>query len=147
MTIDELLAREGVRDTLARYAHAADSGRFEEMVRLFTDDGVLDVDGREPLRGRAAIESFLTATRDSLRETTVRPFIRHHVNSVLVEIAAPAEARAASYFFAITERGPDHWGRYRDRLLLRDGRWLFAERKVRVDGRAPGGWSATHRRA
>mgnify|MGYP000721056195 CR=1 FL=1 len=26
----------------------------------------------------------------------------------------------------VTERGPDHWGRYRDRYVCLDGRWLFA---------------------
>jgi len=146
MDLAELAAREGVRDTIARYAHCADSGRFEEMVALFAEDGVMDVEGRAPLRGRAAILAFLTETRQSLRDTTTRPFIRHHVNSVQVEVEGEDGARAASYFFAITERGPDHWGRYRDRLVRRDGRWLFAERKVRVDGRAEGGWSAGNRR-
>ena len=68
------------------------------------------------------------------------------MNSLLIDVDSDSEARAASYFFAITERGPDHWGRYRDRLVLRDGRWLFAERKVRVDGRAEGGWSAGNRK-
>jgi len=38
----------------------------------------------------------------------------------------------------VTERGPDHWGRYRDRLVVRDGRWLFAHRRARADGYAPG---------
>lgn len=145
MTPAEIAAREGVRDTLSRYAHAADSGRFDDLVALFTEDGVMDVEGREPFRGREAILGFLTNTKQSLRETTARPFIRHHVSSIQIDVDGPTEARAASYFFAITERGPDHWGRYRDRLVWRDGRWLFAERKVRVDGRAAGGWAAGRR--
>jgi hypothetical protein len=145
MNLDELLAREGVRDTIARYAHCADSGRFDELVRLFSEDGVMDVEGREPLRGRDAIRAFLGSTQKSLQQSTVRPFIRHHVNSVQIDVDGEGEARAASYFFAITERGPDHWGRYRDRLVRRGDLWLFASRKVRVDGRAEGGWSATNR--
>ena len=56
--------------------------------------------------------------------------------------SALAEARdwllRADQDLAVTERGPDHWGHYRDRLVRRDGRWLFAERHVRVDGRSPG---------
>jgi hypothetical protein len=42
-----------------------------------------------------------------------------------------------SYFFVITEIGPDHWGTYRDELTRDDasGNWLFSERKVTVDGR------------
>jgi hypothetical protein len=62
------------------------------------------------------------------------------VSSILVEPASPEAASAASYFLAITERGPDHWGRYRDRLVAVGGRWLFHHRRVRTDGHAPGSW-------
>ena len=72
---------------------------------------------------------------------TTRPWIRHHVTSVLVEVESPTAATARAYFFAITERGPDHWGRYRDRLLLHEGRWRFAHRRVRTDGAAAGAWA------
>src|SRR5262245_13310229 len=99
MDLIELMARESIRDTIARYAHCADVGRFEEMVQLFRPDGVMDVEGREPLRGRDAILAFLTSTKQSLQESTTRPFIRHHVNSVRIEVVAEAAgAQAASYF-------------------------------------------------
>jgi hypothetical protein len=67
MTPTEIAAREGVRDTLSRYAHAADSGHFGDLVSLFTEDGVMDVEGREPFRGHEAILGFLTSTKQSLR--------------------------------------------------------------------------------
>lgn len=136
MDLTELAAREAIRDTIARYAHCADGGRFEELVALFTAAGVMDVEGRSPLRGRDAILAFLVEVKTSLRTSAARPLIRHHVSSVRIEVVGAGEAVAASYFLAITERGPDHWGRYRDRLLDVGERWLFAERKVRVDGRA-----------
>ena len=96
MDVWELVAREEIRELVARYAHCADSGRFEELVALFAEDGVLEIVGREELHGRQAILNFLV----------------------------------------VGEHGPDHWGRYRDRYAQRDGRWLFARRQVRVDGRA-----------
>ena len=140
MDLEELLAREMIRDTIARYAHCADGGRFDEMVQLFTEDGVMDVDGREPFRGRGAILAFLTETKATLQERAAgaRPFIRHHVNSIRIDVLDGSEAEAASYFFAITQRGPDHWGRYRDRLRRDGDRWRFAYRRVRLDGRAVG---------
>jgi hypothetical protein len=42
----------------------------------------------------------------------------------------------------VTERGPDHWGRYRDRFERLGGRWLFRHRRVTIDGRAAGSWAA-----
>ena len=46
-------------------------------------------------------------------------------------------ATATSYFFVLTEIGPDHWGTYRDQLARDDasGSWLFTERNVTVEGR------------
>lgn len=139
----ELAARELIRETIARYAHAADRGRFTELVELFTEDGVLEIEGRPQLRGRQAIAEFLTGTKTSLASTLERPFIRHHTSSVTIDVHNPDEASAASYFLAITERGPDHWGRYRDRLRRVGDRWLFCHRRVRPDGHAPNSWRAT----
>ena len=139
----ELVARELIRDTLARYAHCADRGRFDELVALFTEDGVLEIDGLPPLRGRDAIREFLQGTKTSIANTTGRPLIRHHLSSVQIDVASPVEAAAASYFLAITERGPDHWGRYRDRLIPAGSRWLFRHRRVTPDGHAPQSWRAT----
>ena len=147
MDLWELTAREQIRDTLARYAHCADTGRFAELVALFTEDGVLEIDGRPPLRGRAAIETFLGGTKTNLAANLTRPLIRHHVSSIRIEVHSPAEASAVSYFLAITERGPDHWGRYRDRLVPVGDQWLFQHRRVRPDGHATNSWVATRRKS
>jgi hypothetical protein len=37
----ELTAREGIRETVGRYAHLVDSGRIDELVALFAEDAVL----------------------------------------------------------------------------------------------------------
>ena len=139
----EAIARERIRDTIARYAHCADSGRFVELAALFTTDGVLEIHGREPLAGRDEILAFLGAAKKSLAAGSARPYIRHHVSSTQIDVEGPETARAASYFLAITDRGVDHWGRYRDDLVRTDGRWLFQRRLVRPDGRASSGWAAT----
>jgi ketosteroid isomerase-like protein len=139
----ELAAREGVRDTIARYAHLVDAGRIDEVADLFTPDGVLEANDLPPAAGRDAIRAFLGGTKSRLAASTTRPWIRHHVSSVLVEVEDPTTATARAYFFALTERGPDHWGRYRDRLVLHERRWRFAHRRVRTDGAAAGGWVGT----
>lgn len=137
----ELVAREHIRETIARYAHLVDRGRIDELLELFTPDGVLEANDLPPARGREAIRAFLTGTKDRLAAASTRPWIRHHVSSVEIRVESPTAAMADSYFLAITERGPDHWGRYRDRLIAVDERWGFAHRRVRTDGRAAGSFT------
>jgi uncharacterized protein (TIGR02246 family) len=140
--IEELAAREAIRDTIARYAHAADTGTFDALADCFTEDGVLEIAGGPSIEGRAAIREYLGGVgRDLAAETTV-PYVRHHVSSTLIEVTGAASAMARSYFFVITERGPDHWGRYRDMFAAIDGRWLLAHRRALTDGSTPGSWAS-----
>ena len=133
----ELVAREGIRETVARYAQLVDAGRIDELVALFAEDAVLEAGTLPPARGRAAIAELFRGTGERLASAATRPLIRHHVSNLTIDVGGPA-ADARSYFLAITERGPDHWGRYRDRLAYIGGLWLFMSRVVRVDGRAEG---------
>lgn len=138
----ELLAREQIRDTIARYAHCVDGGRFDELVELFVPDGVLEVEGERPHQGRDAIRAFVSGTGRDLAAETGAPRIRHHVDSVLIELDGEVRARARCYFLAVTDRGVDHWGRYQDDLARVGEVWRFVHRRVRTDGAAPGGWAA-----
>ena len=140
----ELEAREQIRDTIARYAHCVDGGRFDELVELFAPDGILEVEGEPAHRGRDAIRAFVAGVGHDIAASTGAPRIRHHVGNVLVELEGPDRARARSYFLAVTDRGVDHWGRYRDQLVPSGEQWRFALRRVRTDGAAPGSWAAGH---
>ena len=142
MELWELAAREAIRDTVAAYAHYADSGRFDEFAQLFSVDGVLEVHGQEPVTGRDAIRAYLGGVGTDLARDTTVPLIRHHVSNLRIDVVSPDEAHGACYFLAVTEHGVDHWGRYRDRYVPYGDRWLFAHRFVRTDGTTPGGWAA-----
>jgi ketosteroid isomerase-like protein len=137
----ELAARESIRETVASYAHSADSGRFAELASLFAPDGVLEVGGEPPLVGRDAIRGFLEGVGSQLRAVSTVPMIRHHVSNLTISVGSPTAARGACYFLAVTEHGVDHWGRYRDDYAPDGDRWLFAHRTVRTDGTTPGGWA------
>ena len=52
MELWELVARERIRDSLARYNWSGDSLRVEELALAFCEDGELEVRGQEPVRGR-----------------------------------------------------------------------------------------------
>ena len=139
----ELAAREAIRETVAAYAHFADSGRFADFADLFAVDGVLEVRGEAPLQGRDAIRAYLEGVGTRLGDATTVPLIRHHVSNLAIAVVSPTEARGACYFLAVTEHGVDHWGRYRDRYTPDGDRWVFAHRLARTDGTTPGGWAAT----
>lgn len=141
----ELIAREQIRDLVAGYAQLADSGRFDALLELFAEDGVLHGGDQPEARGRDGIRAFLSGTGSSLKAVTSAPLIRHHVSNLRIEVLSRDEARGTSYFFVVTDRGPDHWGRYRDEYVRRDGRWLFRHRRARLDGFAPGSWTAERR--
>ena len=141
MELWELVAREEIRETLARYHHFGDSAKFEEMAALFAIDGVLEVHGEEAVVGRQAIIDYLTGVNRDVVALSDVPMLRHYATNVTITVVSEHEATAASAFFVVSETGLDHWGRYRDRLVPADGGWRFAHRSVRTDGYAPGGWA------
>jgi hypothetical protein len=125
-----------VQQTVARYANAVDHGHFDEAAACFADDGVLEIVGGTRSVGRAAIAERFTAAGRMLAANAADAFVRHHVASVLVDTSDRDRAVARSYFLVLTEIGVDHWGSYRDELVPVEGQWLFASRRVRVEGRA-----------
>jgi hypothetical protein len=138
----ELIAREGIRDLLGRYTWAGDGGRVDDVAECFTDDGVLDLgDHGGVLEGRAAIAAELSAVVARAADAGAAPSpVNHHVSSVLITLADPTRATVRSYFAVHTDAGLDHWGRYRDEVVMDpiDGHWRFARRTVRVTGAVPG---------
>jgi hypothetical protein len=137
----ELAVREAIRDTIARYNHAGDRNRVDELASQFTPDGILEIHGDAQFAGRTAIAEGLSSRRRRRAEQAPpgpAPLVRHHVSSVLIYDITSERAGADSYFAVLTREGLDHWGRYRDVLVPCDGRWLLAHRVVRVDARCPG---------
>ena len=136
----ELIAREAIRDTVARYNDAGDRGRFDAMVECFTEDGVLEIVGAGEHGGRAAMTAFFSGVGGSARPGFTH--LRHCVTNVLIDVESSDGATASSYFQVITDIGLDHWGRYRDRLVPVGDRWLLSHRSVKTDGYAPASFFA-----
>jgi hypothetical protein len=138
VTSDEVVARECIRDTLARYNHAGDRGQLGELAACFTADGVLALGADDDSTGPPEIEARLSRVVSDSQQRSARPLIRHHVSSIEITLEAEGEARVRSYFLVFSEEGLDHWGRYDDRFRACDERWLIAHRRVRIDGAASG---------
>ena len=139
----ELVARECIRDTVARYNHAGDSGRYAAMVDCFAADGVLTIvgDGSVSIvedgeyRGQAALHEFFSGVIGTASAEITH--VRHCISNLCIEIESPTTATAKSYFHVITDVGLDHWGRYRDRFVGGNDGWLLEHRSVKTDGYAP----------
>lgn len=137
----ELIAREMIRDTLARYHWSGDSARIDDLAQCFCADGELEVRGQPAARGRPAIAAYLGGVAGSARTTSsVKRIVRHTLTNIRFVELSPRRARVESYFTVFTEIGLDHFGRYRDVLVPVAGaarfEWLIASRFVSTDWRA-----------
>jgi hypothetical protein len=134
--IDEMTARAGIQATVARYTFHADRGDVAALAECFTDDGVLEFVGEWKAEGR---DGIVERTSSVTGDTRVRehPLLRHHLASHHVELGGASDAQATTYFTAYTEIGPDHVGRYVDRLSRVSDSWLIARRRVVVDWWSP----------
>ncbi|MDO3639582.1 nuclear transport factor 2 family protein [Mycolicibacterium arseniciresistens] len=135
----ELVAREQIRDTLARYHWAGDAGRIDDLTRTFCPDGTLEVRNVATMSGRREIAAFLGGVTAPARPGSapdLRRIVRHNLSNTQFLQLTPESALVASYFTVITEIGLDHCGRYRDTLTPHDGEWLIQRRFVSTDWRA-----------
>jgi hypothetical protein len=141
----QVAACEAIRHTIASYTHFADRGKFDLVADLFAVDGVLDVEGIGGARaeGRAAIEAFFGGVNNDVVNAQEPPpgRMQHPVASIYIDVTSPVAATSTAYFTVMTGAGVDHWGTYRDTWVPDGDRWLFQLRRVRTDGRTPGGWA------
>ncbi len=133
-----MVARERIRDGLARYNWSGDSLRLAELAESFCEDGELQLRGEEPVRGRAAIIAFIggVAAPGATPSGGVR-IVRHNLTNVRFLELTAEHARVASYFTVVTEIGLDHYGRYRDTFVPVGDDWLIRHRFISTDWAAP----------
>jgi hypothetical protein len=144
----ELVVRESVRDVVARYNAYGDVGRMTELLELFAEDAIMDMDGNV-LEGRADIaDGFLAAGRDfvafakKINAPRDLPVVRHYTSTHVIDVTSTTTASCRSYFLTFTAHGPDHWGSYADELAEIGGSWRIVRRQVRVEGATQGGMGA-----
>lgn len=138
MNIDELSAREQIRELVASYTHLGDGGRLDELVALFEADAWLDTKSLpgQIIRheGHEAIAAFfggIVSTRAGGPATT---FVRHHIANVTITLTDADTASGASYWTVYGDRGFESSGRYRDTYRRgADDVWRFSSRTIRRD--------------
>jgi hypothetical protein len=140
MELWQLVARESIRDLVARYNANGDSGRFAEVLECFTPDAVMELDGRV-YRGRQEILTIFTDAAVAVRRWPETVTMRHHTSTLQIDVVGPNEASSRCYYQVLTTKGLDHWGRYLDGYRLWNGTWHFAHRREFLDGTVPGSWA------
>jgi hypothetical protein len=141
MTIEEMLAREAIRDTLAKYNTSGDRLKVEDYVSCFTDDGIMESefvaeDKAFSYKGKAAILAWQNRWRHRDPDAPAihgSRFIRHHLSTCKIDLTGPDTAKVRTYWVAYTDIGPDHAGYYLDDFRKVGDEWLIAHRRVRLD--------------
>lgn len=150
MTLDEVLAREAIRDTMAKCAQAGDRLHAEDYAACYAEDGILQtgrVSGGHNLRlvGRPEILAWQKGLLggDGKSSALARPgrvaltFVRHNLATSKIDITGFGTATARTYWHVITDIGPDHSGYYLDDFRKVDDEWLIAFRRARTDWASP----------
>src|ERR1700761_8268242 len=146
MTLEEMLAREAIRKTMAAYTVAGDRLREEDFIAVFTRDAILESEGVPDsdlfrYEGRDAIRQWIGRWREPPKDvarTHQATFVRHHLSTSHIELTSADTARARTYWVAWTDIGPDHAGHYLDEFRRNGERWLIHHRRIRRD------WQATN---
>lgn len=145
MTSEEMLAREGIRQTLASYTMAGDRLQEEEFAAVFTEDAILETEHVAPVdafrfEGRQAIRHWISRWRnppEGAPSAHRASFVRHHLSTCHITMTGEESARARTYWVAYTDIGPDHGGQYLDEFRQVGGSWLITHRRIREDWRSP----------
>jgi SnoaL-like domain len=131
-TVDERLQRlediEDIRRLKVRYAEACDGGFDpDEIIALFTDDGVWDAGEF----GRFVGEEMRSYWQETARMTELA--MHYMINHVVDLDANGVDATGRCYLLATASRdGVAYWMavKYEERYRKVDGRWLFAEMRL-----------------
>jgi hypothetical protein len=138
----EVVARESIRDLVARYNANGDSGRFDQVLACFAPHATMELDG-VAYRGQAEIRTIFTNAAEAARHWPEPLGMRHFTSTLQIDLANPNEASSRCYYQVLTTHGLDHWGRYLDNYEVVDGDWRFSRRREFLDGCAPGSWAAS----
>lgn len=133
--IQQLVERQAIVDVIHSYCRNVDVVNAAEVAECFTDDCTVDYG---PGMGT------VTRGKDNVRERLGAGLHRfaatsHHVSNIEVSFESETSARTITYLYAWHRFPGDQpdahlWAQYHDRFVKVDGRWLIADRVLKVAG-------------
>jgi len=135
MTPEELAhEKEAIAELIVRYNYAIDHNDFQGWADCFAPEGIFNgMIGRYAAHGE--LDRF---TADVKKLTATTPNLRHYVTNIQTEVNGnEAHSRCFLMMTSTSKEGGTKIviaGEYEDKLVKRNGRWLFTERKVHIDG-------------
>jgi hypothetical protein len=153
----ELVARESIRDRIARWNADGDAGRQGEMVQVLAPHVEFQAADSPVMHGRDEVLAYLSGVRSDDQTPRdppppgrylppgKRPSIRHFTSTTQIDLESETTATVRTYYAVLTSHGLDHWGRYLDEFGVVDGQWLITKRTITTEGVDPDGWAATFR--
>lgn len=128
--IGSLQDRAEIQELTARYAFYVDNRRVDDMVELWTDDGVFDASatGLSRIDGRAAIRRFFEETGPNAQARC------HLMTNLIIDQLDGDEAKGTCYFSSelVTLSGARlvTKGYYEDAYARQGGTWKLRHRTV-----------------
>jgi SnoaL-like domain len=122
--IDQMLARDEIRDLAHRYSFAADSLDYDAVAELFDPE----VDNGKLGKGREALKEHYKNLLGAMPDGAVAHLISNHQ----IDFVDDTTAWGMCYVRAVAKAG-EHWTEvvacYIDDYVKRDGHWFFARRR------------------
>jgi hypothetical protein len=119
---------EQINNLIGRYAHCIDEGRHGDLVALAVDDAVYDLNG-EIVNGTAGFAATVAAKEIPGRVG------KHLTSNVVIDVDGDTATATIDYtYIGRDSDGPLTVfvvGRYADRFVRRDGRWLISHCVIR----------------
>lgn len=116
-----------IRNVIGVHTQAQDAGRTEDVVALYTKDGVVELPGTDPIEGHDAIREAFTAWAPT------KPQLHLAANTVVTSWSE--DEAVAETDVAFTQRGDEGWavliaGHYTDTFRRENDTWLIHRRST-----------------
>ena len=134
--VRDLVARHAISDVIHAYCRGVDTIDVESVAALFTTDCVVDYGPGlgAPTHGNELLAQRLATGLPRFAATS------HHVSNIEIDLGPDGSSASTITYLMAWHRYPDDrpdailYARYHDRFVQSDGRWLIAERVLRVAG-------------